>query len=348
MTATNVRIAICKNERIFNHPGSWTNVWIDYCEKTGLSYEIVDCYQPDIINNLGNFNYLIWHVNNYVLQDMMIGRSILNAAKTKGLKTFPDFNTAWHFDDKIAETYLLQVAEAPIPDSWMFYLLDDCLHWLNNYARYPLVAKLRCGAGSNNVKLLKSKKEAIKYSKQLFKTGFNTYPSLLFKTKSQFLSSGSWDIMKNRIKKIPVFLQTLSRAKMFPKERGYVFFQEFIPNDGYDLKIVVIGNKLSFIGRKIRKGDFRASGGGDLFYDRSLVTQNVIESAFSTSEKLGFQCMGYDYVIDNKNGEAKIIEISYGFSHIALLQSGGYFDRNGKWFDEPLNAPEEILKNLLK
>ena len=58
--------------------------------------------------------------------------------------------------------------------------------------------------------------------------------------------------------------------------------------------------------------------------------------------------MGYDYVIDNKNGEAKIIEISYGFSHIALLQSGGYFDRNGKWFDEPLNAPEEILKNLLK
>ena len=76
---------------------------------------------------------------------------------------------------------------------------------------------------------------------------------------------------------------------MFSKEKGYVYFQEFIPNDGFDLKIVVIGDKLSFIGRKIRKDDFRASGGGDLFYDKNLVTQNVISSAFSTNDKLGLQ-----------------------------------------------------------
>jgi glutathione synthase/RimK-type ligase-like ATP-grasp enzyme len=256
--------------------------------------------------------------------------------------------TAGHFDDKIAETYLLQTVDAPLPNSWMFYLLEDCIKWLETVARYPIVAKLRCGSGSNNVKLLKSEKVAIKYARRMFNNGYNTYPSVLFKAKSQFLSSRNWDVMKGRIKRIPDFLGTLSRAKMFPKERGYVFFQEYIPNDGYDLKIVVIGDKLSFIGRNIRKGDFRASGGGDLFFDKSLVTQNIISSAFSTSDKLGFQCMGYDYVVDKKSGTGKILELSYAFSHTALLGAGGYFDRKSVWHDEPLNAPVEVIKNLIK
>jgi len=134
----------------------------------------------------------------------------------------------------------------------------------------------------------------------------------------------------------------------FPNERGYVFFQEFVPNNGFDLKIVVIGDKLSFVARNARKGDFRASGGGDLFYDHSLISKNIIDSAFSVSDKLGFRCMGYDYVIDKNNGIGKIVEMSYGFSHTALMQAGGYFDRKGQWHNEPLNAPHEVLESLLK
>jgi glutathione synthase/RimK-type ligase-like ATP-grasp enzyme len=343
-----MHIAICKNDRIFQHSGSWTNSWIDYCLKNGITFEIVDCYQYGIIGKLKGFDCLLWHVNNYVLPDMMIGRSILNASKNMGLKIFPDFSTSWHFDDKIAETYLLQSVGSPVPASWMFYLLDDSIEWLKREARYPLIAKLRSGSGSNNVRLLKSKGVVIKYATRMFNHGYKTYPSLLFKSKSQFLSAGNWEVMKKRIKRIPEFLHTLSRAKMFAKESGYVFFQEYIPNDGYDLKIVVIGDKLSYIGRKTRKGDFRASGGGDLFFEKSLVTENIISSAFSTSDRLGFQCMGYDYVVDNDNKTGKIVEISYGFSHYALMQAGGYFDRSGKWYNEPLNAPAEIIKNIIQ
>jgi glutathione synthase/RimK-type ligase-like ATP-grasp enzyme len=342
------RIAINKNDKIFHHSGSWNNPWIEYCQKNGVSFEIIDCYQPDIINKLANFNCLLWHMNNYVLQDMMIGRSILFAAKNMGLKIFPDYNTAWHFDDKIAETYLLLAAGAPIPNSWMFYLLEDCVRWLKNEAQYPIIAKLRSGSGSKNVKLFRTKNDGIKYARRMFRKGYKPYPSILFKAKSQFLSSKSLEVMKTRIKRIPEFFHTLSRAKMFPNEKGYVFFQEYIPNDGYDLKIVVIGDKLSFIGRNIRKGDFRASGGGDLFYEKTMITPNIISSAFSTNDKLGFQCMGYDYVVDKMNGIGKIVEISYGFSHTALLQAGGYYDRNGEWHNEPLDAPAEIIKNMME
>src|SRR5690606_40375719 len=134
-------------------------------------------------------------------------------------------------------------------------------------------------------------------------------------------SSKSLKTFVNRAKRMPEFLNSLSNAKKFNIERGYVYLQEFVPNDGYDLKIVVIGDKLSFIGRNIREGEFRASGGGDIFYEKNKVTQNVIDSAFATSDKLQFKCMGYDYVVNKDTGEGIIIEISYGFSHHALLDA---------------------------
>jgi hypothetical protein len=112
--------------------------------------------------------------------------------------------------------------------------------------------------------------------------------------------------------------------------------------------VVVAGEKLGFIGRHTRENDFRASGGGDIYFDRSLITKNIIDSAFYINDKLGFQCMGYDYVVNQQNGRGNIVEMSYGFSHAALLQAGGYFDNTGTWHETPFNAPQEILKNCLR
>nr|WP_218917939.1 hypothetical protein [Draconibacterium orientale] len=133
-----------------------------------------------------------------------------------------------------------------------------------------------------------------------------------------------------------------------PKEKDYCSFQEFIPNAGYDLKIYVIGDKISFLARHTRKGDFRASGGGNLSYDKSLVPKNVLESAFETSDKLKLQCIGFDYVVDKSTKKGKIIEMSFGFAHQALIGANGYWDRDLQWHNEPVNAPHEIIKNLLK
>jgi glutathione synthase/RimK-type ligase-like ATP-grasp enzyme len=345
---SDLRIAIHKNDNIFSHSTLWTNPWIEYCKNNHLNYGVVDCYQPNTIAELKKYDCLVWHFSNYVFQDMLFARSILNVAKNMGLKVFPDFYSSWHFDDKIAETYLLKSINAPVPNAWIFYLENECINWLQTEADYPLITKLRCGSGANNVHLISNYSQAKRYVKQMFRRGYKPNPSVFFKTKSNIKSAGNWNTMKNRMKRIPDFLQTLSRAKMFPREHGYVYFQEYIPNNGFDLKIVVIGDKLSFIARNVRKGDFRASGGGDLFFDKSLVSRDILESAFETSDKLGFQCMGYDYVVDKRTGIGKIVEISYGFSYTALLQAGGYWDRAYVWHDEPLNAPCEVIENLIK
>ena len=342
-----IKVAICIDKEDRLHSANWYYPWEEFCEENKLEYEILNPYSNDIIKRLKGFNILLWHFSGYNFKDMLMARNVLFSAKKMGLKVFPDIDDSWHFDDKVAETYLLEAIDAPIPKSYVFYNLETINNFIKNDSKFPLIAKLRNGSGSHNVKMISSENQLYKYAKIMFTKGFNSSPSLLYKTTSNVKSSKSISTFIKRLKRAPEFLKTLRYSKMFPNEKGYVFLQEFIPNDGYDLKIVVVGNKLSFIARNIRKGDFRASGGGDLFFDKKLVTEDVIKSAFETSDKLGFKCMGYDYVVNNETGKGIIIEISYGFSHEALLQANGYFDREGKWYDEPLNAPKELLNNLI-
>lgn len=44
------------------------------------------------------------------------------------------------------------------------------------------------------------------------------------------------------------------------RQKNFVFFQEFIPNDGYDIRVIVCGDRAFGYYRKVRQGDFRASG----------------------------------------------------------------------------------------
>lgn len=341
-----MRVAILQEENAKIHSTSWSKPWIDYCVKNKIEYKVCNPYKNNINKELLNFDIILWHYSNYSFKDMLIAKNILFTMEKLDKNVFPSINDSWHFDDKLAETYLLEAIDAPIPNSHYFYSLDDVENNIESL-NFPIIAKLRNGSGSHNVKLLETKTELLKYSKAMFTTGISSAPSLLYKASSNIRSSKSVKTFINRAKRIPEFLRSLSNAKKFNMEKGYVYLQDYIENDGFDLKVVVIGDKLSFIGRNIRKGEFRASGGGDVFYNKELVSKNVIKSAFETSDKLGFNCMGYDYVVDNKTGEGIIIEISYGFSHEALLQAGGYFDRQSNWYNEPLNAPEEILRNLL-
>lgn len=342
-----MKVGIIQIPDTVQHSTSWNFPWIDYCKKLKHNYTILNPFKNEILEDIEKVDIVLWHFSGYNYTEMLIARSILYASRNMGKIVYPDFNDSWHFDDKVAETYLLQSVKAPMPKSFMFYSLAAINNFTINFNNYPIIAKLRNGSGSHNVKKIKSKDELLSYAKKMFTKGINSAPSLMYKASSNIKSSKNLKILIKRAKRIPEFLRTLSNAKKFNIERGYVFLQEFIPNDGYDLKIVVVGDKLSFIGRNIRQGEFRASGGGDMFYDKDKVTQNIIDSAFKTSDVLGFNCMGYDYVINKNTGEGKIIEISYGFSHHALLEAKGYFDRSGIWHSQPLNAPEEVLKNLL-
>lgn len=345
-----MKIALHLNEKMFKHASVWIPECKAYCEENGHECDVISCYDSDIIEKLRGYDAVLWTMQNYVKADIMEARSILYSAKQMGLKIFPDYNTSWHFDDKIAETYLLQAVNAPLPKSWVFYLEDECVNFLENEAKYPLVAKLRCGSGANNVVLLHNVKEAKKYAKAMFRDGgFSPAPKALYKAYSKAQSSNSLSVMINRIKKIPDFMRTLSNAKKMAREANYCYFQEYIENDGFDIKVVVVGDKLIPYFRNARKGDWRASGGGDKVFDHERVTEQVIKTSFDVYDKCGFQVIGFDYVVDKNTGEGIIIEISYGTNYGDLTLVGGYFDRDCKWHeDKNLSAPKEIIDYVLK
>lgn len=320
--------------------------WESALQKNGIDYEPIDCYSCDIIRSFDDYSGIIWHYENFVNADLMEAQNLLDIAESKGLKVFPNHNTAWHFDDKIAESYYLDSLGAPIPNYWVFYELDKVIEWAKNKATYPLVAKLRRGSGSNNVKIIKSSNELIKYAKRMLTRGYSPAQSILYKTYSKAQSTHDIKTLMKRIKKIPDFLKARSFGKRMPIEKGYCYFQEFIENDGYDLKVVVVGDKCTFLSRNVRKGSFKASGGGDLNYDHSKIPLSVVESAFRTADAIKSQCMGFDFVVDNRTKNGVIIEMCYGFDFEAIYGSGGYWDRDLKWHEEPFNTTYEVVSSV--
>jgi glutathione synthase/RimK-type ligase-like ATP-grasp enzyme len=84
---------------------------------------------------------------------------------------FPDFRTAWHFDDKVAQKYLFEAIGAPLVPSYVFFDKQEALRWAE-LTTFPKVFKLRGGAGSQNVSLVKTKQECIKLIHKAFGKGF--------------------------------------------------------------------------------------------------------------------------------------------------------------------------------
>ena len=86
-----------------------------------------------------------------------MAKPLLMALEQCGMKVFPDINTAWHFNDKVGQKYLLDALDIYVPPTWIFYSKKDAITWARK-AEYPKVFKLKVGAGAKNVRLVKSGK----------------------------------------------------------------------------------------------------------------------------------------------------------------------------------------------
>lgn len=344
-----MKVLISRRSTVPLHTGSFVHDWIPYCQELGLGCEVVDLLAVDnAIELVQQYDILLWHVDNYNYADMLEARSILYSAAQMGVSTYPSFHDVWHFDDKVAEMYVLQAVGAPIPRSHVFYDMEHLRRSLaNKTLDFPIVAKLRTGSGSHNVKLLQDKESLLTYAQQMFAEGFSPAPKALYKASSHLRSAKTWKSFVAKLKRLPEFIRTRRRAGEFPNERGYVYLQEFIPTDGYDIRVVVVNGKLTSFYRPVRSFDFRASGGGTFLYDQSLLTPELIEVAFVVAERLQLQSICYDFVINKDTQEFSIIEMSYASPRGLMEGAGGYFDRQGTWHTEPLNIAKEVLRGLL-
>lgn len=310
---------------IVNRQTSFSDRWIPYCEANHIQYKLVDPYRSDIIQQVADCDAFMWHFHQSNYKDMQIAVAVLTSIKKSGKKVYPNPDTCWHFDNKVAEKYLLEAIDAPLVPSYTFYTECEALAWVNS-TNFPKVFKLKGGAGASNVKLAHTRKEAITLIKQAFGKGFSQYD-----WKSQFMEQ--W----RKYKAGKVFLRALLRplyyalrryptefAHYHQNEIGYVYFQDFLPNNDHDIRICIVDNKAFAIRRNCRENDFRASGSGNIVYDINQIDSRCVEIAFAVNKKLNCQSVGFDFVFDaDKN--PLIVECGYGFTAKAYDFCEGYW-----------------------
>lgn len=334
-----------KKIAIHHRPGSFSDRWIAYCEKNNIPYKIVNAFDNDIIKQLQDCKGFMWHHNHAIYKDVIVAKKILFALEHAGIKVFPDFKTGWHFDDKIAQKYLLEAIGAPLVPSYVFYDKKEALNWARK-TNYPKVFKLKGGAGASNVRLVRSEKEALKLINKAFKKGFPQY--------DRFSALGEcFRKFKEKQESFVYVLKGLARmfittdfARKQPNEKGNVYFQDFIPNNDSDLRVIIIRDKAFAVKRLVRKNDFRASGSGTIEFDRNSIDERCISLAFEINKKINAQSVAYDFVFDHDK-EPLIVEISYGFSIEAYDSCPGYWDKELNWHKETF-IPQEWMLEIIK
>jgi glutathione synthase/RimK-type ligase-like ATP-grasp enzyme len=329
---------------IHHASGSFSDRWILYCEQNSIDYKIVDCYKNNIISQLSDCDALMWHFGHGGYREALFAKQLLFSIEINGKKVFPNFTTNWHFDDKVGQKYLFEEIGAPLVPSYVFYSKKEALLWTDEII-YPIVFKLRGGAGSSNVKLVRNKSCARKIINKAFGKGFSQFDGIgYFKDRFNKYRNGN-DTFLGVLKGVGRIFITTEYSKMKSREKGYVYFQEFIPNNEFDIRVIVIGEKAFAIKRIVRKNDFRASGGGTILYDLDNFNEQTIKLAFNLAEKIKSQCAAFDFVYDGHNNPL-VVEVSYGFNQVGYEKCIGYWDKELNFYEGKF-YPQDWMVELL-
>lgn len=310
---------------------TFSDRWIDYCKNNKIEYKIVDAYQSDIIQQVSDCDAFMWHFDHIHAKDTLFAKQLLFALEFSGKIVFPPTNMAWHFDDKVAQKYLLEAINAPLVPSYVFYSKKEALNWIQTI-EFPIVFKLRGGAGSENVKLLKSKNQAEKYIKKSFGRGFSQYNGYeVFKDRIRKYRLGIESLV-NVIKGFIRIFYTTEFNRIKGNEKGYIYLQKFIPNNDSDTRVIVIGNRAFAVKRMVRGNDFRASGSGVKKYVKEEIDIRTIKIAFKIAKKLNLECVGFDFIFD-KNNIPLLVELGYAFAIKFYDPCPGYWDDKLEWHE---------------
>jgi hypothetical protein len=331
--------------------GYETQRFVEILRFNKIDIKIISANDNSFWDTISKCNLFIfqWTHHDYYRQ---IARTILPIIENHlHIKCFPNFLTNWLYDDKAREFYLLKVKGFPVIDSRVLYESDSAFKFIEQ-AEFPLVFKLKSGAGSGMVRLVKNKKTARRYINLMFKKGVSYKRGLPDSFCDKVKKRGLVRTLRIKLGEIR---RRVSEYRCFYEEdwqihRNYIIFQKFLPENAFDTRVVIIGNRAFAFRRYNRPGDFRASGSNLNEFDQTQIDLNFIQIAFQVSKDLGFVSMAYDFIYDSDMRPA-IIEISYVFGSTLgskISDCPGYWDDKLNWHQKRMEASYCILSELLK
>ncbi|SCZ85898.1 ATP-grasp domain-containing protein [Nitrosomonas mobilis] len=322
--------------------GRWQSFsarWHELALQQGITTRDVDIFSNSVdwLDQLQDCDAFMW----WFAQPLSVsrpGRRLIAALSQVGkLSTFPNLNTIWHFDDKVAGFYLLRLAGIPTPKTWVFWSRRQADEFIAT-ASYPLVLKLSAGIISKNVELVHNAREARHHLHALFGSGMYALPpaNLPFR----------WFI--RRMSEALRIL--LSRETDEEFHKGYLLLQEFLPGNEFDIRITVIGERAFAFRRHNRPNDFRASGSGRIDWDPAYIPQAALLLAFKTARILQTQSLAVDILW--RDGEPIIVEISYYYEGWAIEACPGHWTLHDHtplpvWTDGSMKPEDAIWEDFV-
>jgi glutathione synthase/RimK-type ligase-like ATP-grasp enzyme len=267
-----MKIALVKDINRF-----WT-IYGPELEKRGAKVVYLDVFKSAELSRLleEDWDGFIWRAKHDPFIRTLAKRLIYLFDAELGIKTFPSWNSYWHYDDKVAQAFLLKKHGINTPKNYVFYDKEEALDFAAR-CEYPIVFKSAHGSGSANVWLVKNKSQAVKLIKRAFGKGIKTF-----------------------------FKEDLLRK--------YVYFQEFLKDNAYDYRAVCYADERIASFKRIANKDGFASGSG--VYDFDEPPKDLLEFVKSAHEKLGNPLtMAYDVMKDN-SGNWAVTEISSVFADL--------------------------------
>ena len=247
--------------------------YINFLEYNNIEYELYNVCKSDWFQNVTKYDVIIWDISSQPSRLEEAKNKIFIIETILGKKCYPSFENIYSYENKVLQYYLYNIYNLPYVPTFVSNDLAESLNFIE-HCSFPIVSKISTGSGSRGVTLIRNKRYAKRLINAVFSSGKNTYYSYL-------------------------------------KQKDYVYFQEYIPDAEYDLRVIVIGNKLFGYYRMRPRKDFRASGANII--EKKELPEEAMRTAISCRDHLNATMIAVDMIYSNKYNKFMIIESSIFF-----------------------------------
>lgn len=343
-----VKIAIQRDEMV--HPNgerqSFSNRWVELAQARNIEPVPVDVYSPDIIARISACDAFMWRYPSSA-RARSYGKRLTYAIEAGlGMPVFPSLQSSWYYEDKPGQHYFFETAGIPSANTQVFWIRQQAERFCDR-TTYAFVLKLAGGHQSSNVRLVQNRHEAMFYVDELFNHGVM---SLGYRPASRAR------LLLRRLRAAAALIKghnpygSTTDAEL---QYGYFYAQEFLPDNGFEVSVIVIGKRAFAVRRFAHPGDFRTRGStGRMDWDPRAIGEDAIRLAYEVARKLGAQTMAVDIL--HRAGKPVVIEMTVNYAGWVVRECPGHWILDGEpqsgeltWLDSPMRAEDAVFDDFL-
>jgi len=242
-----------------------------FCLANHIPYRFVDIHSSRWMDEIRDCDCLVWRSLECPWDLSEFRRKFFFMKEHLDIPTFPSFSDTMIYGDKGLQSEYLLHKGFPFPETFLTHDYREAMDWVES-ASFPQVHKVFPSSASQGVVMIPDRRRARSLIRKAFGPGLRTcWPGMRLKNS--------------------------------------LFFQEYIPHTGFDLRITIIDDDHIFGYYRVPpKRDFRASGLSPTI--KKSLPAEPIHIARALKKELGSVILSVDFLQSAKDKKFYITEFS--------------------------------------